>query len=280
MSPVKILTDSTADLHPDVIERLGITVIPMKIHAGKKNLRDGIDVTAQDFFKQVEHSENPPTTSAPSLRQFDEAFTELTRQTGDVVGILVSSKLSQAYRTAVRAVAPLLGRSKIVVIDSQLVTAGLGMLVVAAAEAAARGESLDDIVRLVRGLIPRIYIAFFVETLEYLERGGRVGKAQAVLGGMLNIKPLLILEEGEIVALEKVRTRQKAIEKLVEFITEFTHIDRMIILHSTTPEDVTALIEQTNLVLPNLDITVDLYGPVMATYVGPNALGVVVYEGV
>lgn len=276
---VKILTDSTADLHPDMVERLKITMVPMNLRIGSKTLRDGIDITGQDFFKRVENTAAPPTSSAPSTREFEEAFHELTRQSDEVVAILVSSKLSQTYRNAVRAAAPLLGRSKIVVIDSQLITAGLGMLVTAAAQAAADGATLDEIVRLVRGLIPRIYIAFFVETLDYLERGGRVGKAQALLGGMLNIKPLLILEEGEIVALEKVRNRQKAIEKLVEFITEFTHIERMIILHSTTPEDVSALIEQINLVLPNLDISVDLYGPVMATHLGPNALGVVVYEG-
>jgi DegV family protein with EDD domain len=279
MPRVKILTDSTADLPPEVVERLGIMVLPMKVHIGQKTYRDGIDVTSKDFFAKAEHATTPPTTTPPSPREFEEAFAELTRQTDEIVAIFVSSKLSQTFRIATRAAAPLLGRSKIVVIDSQLITVGLGMLVTAAAQLAADGGSLDDVVRLIRGLIPRIYIAFFVETLDYLERGGRVGKAQALLGGMLSIKPLLILEEGEIVALEKVRTRQKAIEKLVEFITEFTHIERMVILHSTTLEDVNMLIEQINLVLPNLDISVDNYGPVMATHLGPNALGVVVYEG-
>ncbi|HEX9077041.1 MAG TPA: DegV family protein [Anaerolineae bacterium] len=279
MPRVKILTDSTADLPPEVVERLGIMVLPMKVHIGQRTYRDGIEVTAKDFFAKAEHATTPPTTTPPSPREFEEAFAELTKQTDEIVAIFVSSKLSQTFRIATRAAAPLLGRSKIVVIDSQLITVGLGMLVTAAAQLAADGGSLDDVVRLCRGLIPRIYIAFFVETLDYLERGGRVGKAQALLGGMLSIKPLLILEEGEIVALEKVRTRQKAIEKLVEFITEFTHIDRMVILHSTTPEDVNMLIEQINLVLPNLDISVDNYGPVMATHLGPNALGVVVYEG-
>ena len=279
MPRVKILTDSTADLPPDVIERLGITVLPITIHLGQKNLRDGIDTTAEDFSARLLRASALPTTSAPTLRQFEETFAELTKQGGEVVAIHVSSKLSQTFRTAQRAAAPLLGRSKIVVIDSQLITVGLGMLVTAAAQAAADGASLDEVVKLVRGMIPRIYIGFFVETLEYLERGGRIGKAQAMLGTMLNIKPLLILEEGEIVALEKVRTRAKAIEKLVEFISEFTRIERMVILHSTTPEDVNLLIEQINLVLPNMNIKVEQYGPVTATHLGPNALGVVVYEG-
>jgi len=279
MPRVKILTDSTADLPPDVIESLGVTVLPLTIHLAQKNLRDGVDVTAQDFSARLLHTSTPPTTSAPTQRQFEEAFTELTKGGGEVVAIHVSSKLSQTFRNATRAAAPLLGRSKIVVIDSQLITTGLGMLVTAAAQAAADGAPLDDVVKLVRGMIPRIYIGFFVETLDFLERGGRIGKAQAMLGTMLNIKPLLILEEGEIVALEKVRTRAKAIEKLVEFISEFTRIERMVILHSTTPEDVNLLIEQINLVLPNMNITVDQYGPVTATHLGPNALGVVVYEG-
>ncbi len=279
MPRVKILTDSTADLTPDVVESLGITVLPITIHLGQKSLRDGIDVTAQDISSRLVHAPVPPTTSAPSQRQFEQVFAELTKGGGEVVAIHVSSKLSQTFRNATRAAAPLLGRSKIVVIDSQLITIGLGMLVTAAAQAAADGAPLEEVVRLVRGMIPRIYIGFFVETLDFLERGGRIGKAQAMLGTMLNIKPLLILEEGEIVALEKVRTRAKAIEKLVEFISEFTRIERMVILHSTTPEDVDLLIEQINLVLPNLNIKVDQYGPVTATHLGPNALGVVVYEG-
>jgi DegV family protein with EDD domain len=279
MPPVKIVTDSTADLPPDVVENLNITVLPLTIHLGQKTLRDGIDVTPADFVTRLSRTPTPPTTSPPTLRQFEETFTELTKAGNEVVAIHLSSKLSQTFRLATRAAMPLLGRSKIAVIDSQLITVGLGMLVTAAARAAAQGGSLDEVVRLVRGMIPRIYIGFFVETLDYLERGGRIGKAQALLGTMLNIKPLLILEDGEIVALEKVRTRAKAIEKLVEFITEFTRIEKMVILHGNTPADVAALIEQTNLVLPNLDISVDHYGPVTAAHLGTDALGVVVYEG-
>ena len=279
MSRVKIVTDSTADMPPQVVEELGITIMPLTIHLGQKNLRDGIDITAADFVPRMAHTATPPSTSSPSHKQFEQVYTELTKGGGEVVSIHVSSKLSTTYRNAHRAALPLLGRSKIVVLDSQLITVGLGMLVTAAGRAAARGESLEEVVKLVRGMVPRIYIGFFVETLDYLERGGRIGKAQALLGNMLNIKPLLILEEGEIVPLEKVRTRAKAIEKLVEFITEFTHIQKMVVLHGNTPEDVAMLIEQTSLLMPNLDISVDHYGPSTATHVGTDALGVVVYEG-
>jgi DegV family protein with EDD domain len=279
MARVRIVTDSTADLPASTVEQLGITVMPLTIHIGQKNLRDGVDLSREEFFKRLARMTTPPTTAPVTRKQFDTLFTELTKNGDAVVAILSSSKLGDTFQNATRAAAPLLGRSKIVVIDSQLMTVGLGMLVVAAAQAAHRGDSLDDVVKLVRGMIPHIYIGFFVETLDYLERGGRIGSAQALLGTMLNIKPLLILEDGEVVALEKVRTRAKAIEKLVEFITEFARIERMIILHSNTPEDVNLLIEQINLVVPNLDISVDHYGPIAATHVGPSALGVVVYEG-
>ena len=279
MPRVKILTDSTADLPPGVAAELGITVLPLTIQLGNKKLRDGIDVTPADFVERMAHVTAPPITLPPTAKHFEQAYTELTKGGNAVVAIHVSSKLSTTFRTATRAAAPLLGRHKIVVIDSQLVTVGMGMLVTAAGRAAANDASLDEVVRLVRGMIPRIYIGFFVESLDYLERGGRIGKAQAVLGTMLNIKPLLILEEGEIVALEKVRNRAKAIEKMVEFITEFTHVQKLVVLHGNTPLDVQMLVEQTNLVIPNLDISVDHYGPVTATHVGTDALGVVVYEG-
>ncbi len=280
MTQVRVVTDSSADLPPEIVQALGITVLPVNIHFGNKVYRDGVDINAQEFFERLSRDGTPPpSTTPPPLSLFEATFADLMKQTDQIVAIHASGKLSQTYSRAQRAAAPLLGRARIAVIDSQLVSVGLGTLVTAAARAAEAGVQVEEVVRLVRGMIPRIYIAFFSDTLEYLERGGRIRKAQAILGGMLNIKPLLILEDGDIVALEKVRTRAKAVEKLVEFIVEFTHIEKMTILHSTTPEDVNLLIEQINLALPNLDLKVDLYGPALGTHLGPGALGVVVYEG-
>jgi fatty acid kinase fatty acid binding subunit len=279
MTQVRIITDSSADLNPEIAARLKITVLPISIHFGPKTFRDGVDINASEFFDRLARNNVFPTTSPPMQALFEDTFGELMKQTDQIVAVHVSSKLSQTFARAQRAASPLLGRAKIHVIDSQLASVGLGMLVTAAAQAAEDGANVDEVVRLVRGMIPRIYIAFFSDTLEYLERGGRIRKAQAILGGMLNIKPLLILEDGDLVALEKVRTRTKAVEKLVEFIVEFAHIERMVILHSTTPEDVKMLIEQVNLALPNLDMKVEMYGPALGTHLGPGALGVVVYEG-
>ena len=279
MAQVKIITDSTAELAPELAAALGVTVLPLTIQLGNKTYREGIDLTSKEFFSKISRSTLTPVLNAPPVSMFEQTLDELMKETDEIVAILNSSKLSKTYHNAMRAASPLMGRAKIRIIDSQLITTGLGMVVVNAARAAQDGADVEQVVRLARGLIPRTYIAAFADTLEYLERSGRIRKAQSILGTMLNIKPLLILEEGEIVVLEKVRTRAKAVEKLVEFIIEFTHIEKMDILHSTTPEDVALLIEQVNLQLPNLDMKVEVYGPSLGAFVGPGALGVVVYEG-
>lgn len=279
MPQVKIITDSTAEISPELAASLGITVLPLTIQLGTKTYREGIDLTPKEFFSKISRTPMTPELRAPPVAQFEETFDELMKETDEIIAILNSSKLSRTHHNAQRAASPLMGRAKIRIIDSQLISTGLGMVVAQAARAAQEGAEVEQVVRLARGLIPRTYIAAFADTLDYLERSGRIRKAQSILGTMLNIKPLLILEEGDIVVLEKVRTRAKAVEKLVEFIIEFTHIEKMDVLHSTTPEDVALLIEQVNLQLPNLDMKVELYGPSLGAFLGPGALGVVVYEG-
>jgi DegV family protein with EDD domain len=156
-------------------------------------------------------------------------------------------------------------------------------VVLAAARAAEEGQTLDQIVRLVRGLLPHIYIVLIVERMDYLEKGGRVGPAQALLGSMLRIKPLLIVEDGDVIPLEKVRTRTMATEKLVEFVAEFAEVEQVIILRSplqTGMDDLTVeLRERLAEVLPGLEIPDIAYDPVLACHVGPEAIGVIVYEG-
>jgi DegV family protein with EDD domain len=158
----------------------------------------------------------------------------------------------------------------------------LGLVVEAAAKAADKGQSLDEIVRLVRGILPHIYLVFFVERLDYLERGERISPAQALLGTMLRIKPLLLVEDGDILPVEKVRTRSMAIEKLAEFVAEFASIQQVVILSSPldgeTKELIGQLREQLSLALPRRQFPVIEYDPVLACHLGPHALGVVVYE--
>jgi DegV family protein with EDD domain len=160
---------------------------------------------------------------------------------------------------------------------------GLALLVEAAARAADEGKSFDGTIRMVRGLLPHVYIVFFVERLDYLEQGGRIGPAQALLGTLLRIKPLLMVQEGDIIPMEKVRTRTMAIEKLADFVTEFASIQQVVIMHSPlgngTGELRGELDERLSQELPGMDFPAIEYDPVLACHLGPDALGVTVFEG-
>ena len=278
---VKVVTDSTAHLEPGVTEELGISIAPLNIHFGDEVLRDGIDITTAEFFRRLGRSSEMPTSSPPSRSTFEEIYSELGKTTDEIISIHISSKLSQTCAVANAAAASYLGRRNILIVDSLTTSLGLGILATAVAKAAAQGRNLDEIVRLLRGMIPHIYIVFFVETLDYLERGGYIGRAQAILGSMLGIKPLLIIEDGKIVPLEKVRTRLSAIDKLFEFVVEFSHIEQMAILQKSpvATEETLILIERLEMVLPEMEFPIITYGPVLATHVGPSTMGVIVYEG-
>jgi len=276
---VKVVTDSTADLSPETPQRLGITVVPLNIHFGTETFREGIDLTTREFFRKLHTSPLPPFTSPPSEATFYEAYAKLSRKTDEAISIHISSRLSGTCRVASEVAESVLGQCRIMVMDSLTTSLALGNLAIAAAEVAQEGANLDEVVRLVRGMIPHLYLVFFVETFDYLERGGRIGKAQALLGTMLGIKPLLIIEEGEIQPLEKVRTRTNALDRLFEFITEFPHIEKMTLFKGIESTGIEELLQRIETAYPDKEVDVVTYGPALATYVGPGAMGVFVYEG-
>lgn len=276
---VKVVTDSTADLSPETAQRLGITVVPLNIHFGRETFRDGIDLTTREFFRKLHTSPFPPFTSPPSEATFYEAYAKLSRETDEAISIHISSRLSGTCRVASEIAESVLGQCRIMVMDSLTTSLALGNLAIAAAEATQEGANLDELVRLVRGMIPHLYLVFFVETFDYLERGGRIGKAQALLGTMLGVKPLLIIEEGEIQPLEKVRTRTNALDRLFEFITEFPHIEKMTLFKGIESTGIEELLQRIETAYPDKEVDVVTYGPALATYVGPGAMGVFVYEG-
>jgi DegV family protein with EDD domain len=282
MSRVHIVTDSTAHFrNPDFAARGEVTVVPLTIHFGKQAFREGLDLATDEYFNRVAAGGPLATAASPTPETFQALFENLARNGDPVLSIHLSSKLSHTWRNAKTAADLLLGRCQVTVIDTLTTSVGLGLLVEAAAEAAARGETLDDIVRIVRGMIPRLYVVFFVESLEYLEHSRRLGKAQARLGTMLGIKPFLTIEEGEIVPMEKVRTRQQAVEKLMEFITEFSSIEHLAILHGAAnhTEETRQLLERLAMDFPGREWEVATYGPSLATQIGPDSLGVIVFEG-
>jgi len=281
MGRVKIVTDSTAYLEASVVRRLGITVVPLTVRLGDETFREGVDITAEEFFQKLDRRSAMPVAFAPSVKDFLAVYTKLSKTTDQIMSIHISSKLSETCDRATAASQAFLGRCEITIVDSLTTSLGLGILATAAAQAAAQGQFLEEVEFLIRGMIPRIYIVFLAETLEYLERKGRIGQAQALLGTMLKIKPFLAIEDGEIIPLEKVRDREGAVDKLFEFVGEFSQIEQMAIMQSTPEpiEETKMLIERLEVIFPKTKPPILLYGPVLACHIGPNGLGVIVYEG-
>lgn len=257
-----------------------VTIAPMRIRLGAEVLDDGDGPELQRLFPANGGPRSAPTPLPPSAEALAEIYSRLHRQASHILSIHASSRLTGTVANARIACQQFLGRCDIQVIDSQSLSVGQGLLVEAAARAVARGESFDEVVRIVRGMIPRLYMVFFLEELTYLERLGRLSRSQAILGEMLGIIPLLTLEEGDVIPMEKVRSRVRAVEKLVEFVSEFAELDHLAILESSpAPSEESQLIaERLQALHPHAPLTISSYSASVATCIGPSSLGVVVLE--
>ena len=282
MSRVRVVTDSTAQLDPNLVQELEIIVLPLEISFGPQKFREGVDLSLDEFFRRVAHSPVIPVASAPTMEEFRQVYAGLSQTTDQILSLHVANQLSNTCRNARDAADHFLGRCEIVVVDSWTISLGLSILVEAAARDAMKGVNLDEIVRLVRGMIPHVYAVFFTEALDYLEREQHLSKSQAMLGTMLGIRPFLAIEEGEIIPMEKVRTREKAIDKLVEFVGEFSRIEQIAVVQSprAAGKDARLLLDRLQSNFPAYDFGTITYGPTLGTHIGPYGLGLIVYEGI
>ncbi len=280
MGRVAVVTDSMALLETGVDQDLDITVVPFNIHIGGRTYLDGIDISREEFFQQMERDGMAVSISPPSIDQFQRAYAQIYARTDQILSIHASGKLSLALAHAQRATEILLGRCQIVVLDSLTTSLGLGILASSAARRAKQGANLDEVVRLIRGMIPHIYIVLYTGDLDYLERSEHLTKSQAVLGSLLGIKPILFLEDGRIMALEKVRTHERAVDKLFEFMAEFSAVAQAAILqrHPTPTAETRMLLTRLQPLFPTLEFPLIQYDPLLATRIGPSAIGVVVHE--
>ena len=253
---MKIVTDSVADLPSDVVKELGITVIPILVRFGEKVYRDGIDLTAEQFYHKLEHSEILPVTSVPSPAAFAEAYDKLAEETDEILVITLSSKLSGIYEVALQSVGLMKRKCRVEVIDSQLAVMAEGFLVIKAAKAAQAGAGLDELMDLVQSNIPRVDFRAAFDTLEYLKRGGRIGKAQALLGSMLRVNPLITLRDGVVEPAGRTRSRAKAIDYLYDFATSYSHIEEMAVEDAACPDDAEILVERLSSKFPRSESTV------------------------
>ena len=272
--PVRVVTDSTADLPLEVAAELGIVVVPLNVHFGDQAFQDGVDLSADEFYQRLVASPRLPTTSQPSVGAFLETYQPLQEGAEGIVSVHISAKLSGTCNSALQAREQLAGSPPIEVVDTQQASMGIGLVAMAAARAARAGAGFTDVVEEARRALQQVRVLFLVDTLEYLAKGGRIGKAAALLGSMLSIKPLLELREGEVHPLERVRTRARAVGRLSELVQETAPLQEIAVLHTTTPEEAQALESRLAPLAPEGGTMIGRLGSVVGTYAGPGLLGV------
>ncbi|MCX6031016.1 MAG: DegV family protein [Chloroflexi bacterium] len=280
MSQVKIVTDSNTYFpNPDLIAQLGIEVIPLTVHVGQKTYGERVNATDEDFLRRLAQDAKLASVGAPSPGQMRGLFNRLSQTTSEIVCVHVSGALNDVAEVAREAAKDFIGRQRIVVIDTATTSVGVGLIVEAAGRAAAEGAPITEVVRIVRGMIPHMYALLFSDSLEFLEAWGRLGAAQTLLGTMLGLKPLSTMEDGDLLPVEKVRHYPRAVDKLYDFIIEFSHIEQMFLLQHGFEIEAAQLLERLEVVYLRREFPVIGYPPSLAVHIGPKALGVIVYEG-
>ena len=275
---VKVVTDSCSDVSPQLARELGITVVPLYVQFGNQTYRDNVDLTTEEFYRKLETSKIQPTTATASPAQFAEIFTKVAEETKEIMAITLSEKFSAIYATALQGKAMVKKDCRIEVIDSR---AGAGqemLLVITAAEMAQSGANLDELADWIKRAIPKAHIRMTFDTLEYLRRGGRVGKAQAFLGGLLKVNPVLGIKDGEAFPIARCRNRAQAVDFLVDFVRRFDSIEAVAIEDATTPEELELLAQPLKDVVSAEHTYRSKVSPVVGTHVGPHVLAVSVLE--
>ncbi|MCK4274728.1 MAG: DegV family protein, partial [Dehalococcoidales bacterium] len=233
--PVKVVTDSVSDISPAMAAELGITVVPLNVVFNGYTYRDGVDMTTDEFYQKLEHEEIHPTTSTPAPQVFSEVYDRLADDTDEILVVTIGRKLSATGDSAFKGIEVMKKKCRVKVVVSEMAMMAEGLLAIAAAKASRDGASLDGLVKLTRNNISRVGLRIAFDTLEYLHRGGRIGKAQSLMGSMLGINPILGIKEGEVFPFGRERSRAKAIDHLYEFVTGYSQIDEMAVEDATTP---------------------------------------------
>ena len=276
---VKIVTDSLSDITSDIAEGLGVTVVPLYVRFGEEVYRDRIEMTTDEFYHRLTHNATFPTTTQPPPGDFVDIYNKLAKETDEILVIVVSSKLSGTYQSALQAKSMIEEKCRIEIIDSLMVAMGLGLIVIAVAKAVQAGANLDEAADLVRRAMPRSHLVAYFDTLKYLAKGGRIGKAQGFLGSMLSVKPILMIKDGEMSPLTRVRSRTAGMDYVYNFVAGLSNIKELAVEHATTPDEADALVERLGSLFPKERIYRSTVSPVIGTYAGPGAMAVSVLEG-
>jgi DegV family protein with EDD domain len=275
---VKVVTDSCSDITPELARELGITVVPLYVQFGNETYRDNVDLSTEEFYHKLKTSNVQPTTATVSPANFAQTFNELAEETTEIMAITLSEKFSAIYATALQGKAMAKKDCRIEVIDSRAGAGAQMLLVIAAAKMAQSGANLEQLADWVKRAIPGAHIRMTFDTLEYLRRGGRVGKAQAFLGGLLRVNPVLGIKDGEAFPIARCRNRAQAVDFLVDFVKGVGRIQAVAIEDATTPQELELLAQRLKDVVPAEHTYRSKVSPVVGTHVGPHVLAVSVLE--
>jgi DegV family protein with EDD domain len=265
-----VVTDSTADLPEEWRRQYDIEVVPLKVLFGKETFRDRVDISDEEFFKRLESSTALPTTSAPSPGDFAEVYQRLSRDHDGCISIHIGAQLS-ATAEAARVGASSVEGFPVNVVDSQTVSMPIAFLCRIAAESATLAEATAA----VEQRIPKCRVLALLDTLRYLEMGGRLSRAQAMIGTMLDLKPLLLVADREIKPVERVRTRSRAIPRMVDFFKNELPVEHIAVMHAEAGDEAERIAGEIRSDFPDREVTVGQIGCVLGTHTGPKALGIV-----
>ena len=277
---VKVVTDSTCDISAQLVQELGIAVVPIYVVFGDKSYRDKIDIGEDEFYEKLIHGPVHPTTSIPTPKDFADVYNKLAQETDEIISIHLTSKESGTYNAALLA-RQLVDNKKcrIEVIDSLSVSLGLGLLVIEAAREARTGASLEKIAELMHQAVHKVHLIILLDTLKYVVRGGRLSKAHGILGSVLKVKPLLTLREGDLSLMGVARTKAKAVERLYEFAKGFPKVKEIAVAYTTTHDEAKALADRIKAAFPGVPLSLTRVGSSLGTHAGPGGMGVAVREG-
>lgn len=275
---VKIVTDSTSDLPEKIVTQYEIGVVPLNVHFGEEVYKDGVDIWSEEFYNKLRNEPILPNTSQPAPGDFLEVYQQIAKPGDTIISIHISRKMSGTADSAQLAAEMLGADYRIQIVDSQHVTMSLGILVLQAAKAAQNGDSADMIMAKLAKWKEELSIFFTIKSLEHLHRTGRIGKASVLMGSLLNIKPILSIEDGLIVPNEKTRGNfQKVAELMVEKVIQRYGNRPLVVglIHTELPDEMVILERLVKNRLNILEMVTNLAGPIVGTHAGPNAIGIV-----
>ena len=268
-----IVTDSVSDISPKIAKELDIKVVPLTVIFGTEQFLDGIELSNAEFFKKLETDPNHPSTSQPSPEAFVKTYEKLLKKGYEILSVHVSAKLSGTINSAEQAIKAI-DTNKIKIIDTGSASMAQGLVAMSAARAAKNAKSLDELAAIAESTAKKTTVFVAMDTMEFLKRGGRIGKARAMLGSILNIKPIITTNDGEIVPHSRARTIKKAISSMINDMGEKDQIIEVAVLHSTTPDLAKDVMTQINAQNLNNAGTITEIGPVVGTHAGPGCLAI------